>query len=83
MNWEHIEANWAQFRDNIKQQWPQLTDEQLDRIKGKRDLLADRIRRSYSLPENEAEQQLNIWQEQQNEAIYLAERAEERNGVSP
>lgn len=83
MNWEHIEANWAQFRDNIKQQWPQLTDDQLDRVDGKRDLLAERIRRSYDIPADEVEQQLNSWQEQQTEAIYQAERAEERNGVSP
>ena len=39
MNWDRIGGNWKQFKGNALQQWGKLTDDQLDVIAGKRDVL--------------------------------------------
>jgi uncharacterized protein YjbJ (UPF0337 family) len=81
MSWDHIEGRWQQFKKIIRQQWHKLTDEQLDVIAGRRDLLADKIERSYGISKEEAEKEINAWQEKQKETSYLMERAAERNGT--
>ena len=67
MNWDRIEGNWQQFKGTAKQQWGKLTDNQLDVIAGKRDLLAGRIQEAYAVSKDEAEKQLSAWQQTQQE----------------
>jgi len=67
MNWDRIEGNWKQFKGNAKQQWGKLTDDQLEVISGKRDLLAGKIQEAYGLSKDEAEKQLSVWQRAQTE----------------
>ncbi len=65
MNWDRIEGNWKQIKGNVKQQWGKLTDDQLDVIAGKRDQLAGKIQEAYGITKDEAEKQLNDWQNEQ------------------
>jgi len=67
MNWDRIEGNWQQFKGTAKQQWGKLTDNQLDVIAGKRDLLAGRIQEAYAVSKDEAEKQLSAWQQTQQD----------------
>jgi len=67
MNWDRIEGNWQQFKGTAKQQWGKLTDNQLDVIAGKRDLLAGRIQEAYAVSKDEAEKQLSAWQQAQQD----------------
>ena len=62
MNWDRIEGNWKQFRGKVKEQWGKLTDDDLDRIAGKRDQLAGRLQNAYGIGKDEAEKQLNDWE---------------------
>jgi uncharacterized protein YjbJ (UPF0337 family) len=39
MDWNRIEGNWKQLKGKIKKQWSKLTDDDLDKIAGKRDQL--------------------------------------------
>ena len=34
MNWDRIEGNWMQMKGKVKEQWGDLTDDDLDRING-------------------------------------------------
>ena len=45
----------------MKEQWGKLTDDELDKIEGKRDQLAGRIQERYGVTKDEAEQQINDW----------------------
>ena len=67
MNWERIEGNWKQFKGNVKLQWGRLTDDQLEVISGKRDLLAGKVQEMYGVTKEDAEKQLATWQEMQKE----------------
>jgi uncharacterized protein YjbJ (UPF0337 family) len=62
MNWDRIEGNWKQFKGNALQQWGKLTDDQLDVIAGKRDLLLGRIQELYGISRDETEKQLAEWE---------------------
>jgi uncharacterized protein YjbJ (UPF0337 family) len=62
MNWDRIEGNWKQFKGNVRQQWGKLTDDQLDVIAGRRDLLQGRIQELYGISRDETEKQLSDWE---------------------
>ena len=80
MNWDHIEGNWEQFIEIIRQQWGKLTVKQLNEIAGNRNKLAGIIQESYGISKNDADQQVDAWIKHQDEEAYLIERATERNG---
>jgi len=58
MQWDTIEGNWKQFKGKVKEQWGKLTDDDLDRIAGKKDQLAGRLQESYGIGKDDAEKQI-------------------------
>ncbi len=62
MNWDIVEGNWKQFKGKIKEQWGNLTDDELDQIAGRRDQLAGRIQEHYGITKDEAEKQIKDWE---------------------
>lgn len=61
MNWDRIEGNWKQFKGKVKEQWGDLTDDDLDKIEGKRDQLVGSIQERYGCAKDEAEKQVDKW----------------------
>ena len=59
MNWDQIAGNWKQFKGKAKQQWGKLTDDDLDRIEGKRDQLVGKIQNAYGISKEEADRQVD------------------------
>ena len=58
MNWDIAEGNWMQLKGKVKAQWGKLTDDHLDVIAGKRDLLVGKVQEAYGVTKDEAEQQI-------------------------
>lgn len=58
MNWDQIEGNWKQVKGRMHQQWGRLTDDEMDRIHGSREMLAGKIQEVYGLSREEAEKQV-------------------------
>jgi uncharacterized protein YjbJ (UPF0337 family) len=63
MNQDQIEGNWMQFKGKVKEQWGNLTNDDLDIIAGKRDQLLGRIQARHGLAKDEAEKQLDEFQQ--------------------
>mgnify|MGYP001414952281 CR=1 FL=1 len=61
MNWDQIEGKWTQFKGKAKEQWGELTNDDLDVVAGKRDQLAGKIQEKYGIAKEEAERQLDDW----------------------
>jgi uncharacterized protein YjbJ (UPF0337 family) len=61
MNWDRIEGNWKEFKGKARQQWGDLTNDDLEVIKGKRTELAGRLQQRYGYQKEEAEKQINTW----------------------
>jgi uncharacterized protein YjbJ (UPF0337 family) len=62
MNWDQAQGNWKQLKGHIKEQWGKLTDDDLDRIAGKRDQLSGKIQSAYGLGKDEANKQITDWE---------------------
>ena len=65
MNWDRIEGNWKQFKGKVKEQWGNLTDDDLDVIDGKRDQLVGKLQEQYGITKDEAERQVGDFLERQ------------------
>jgi uncharacterized protein YjbJ (UPF0337 family) len=63
MNWDIAEGNWKQFKGKVKARWGKLTDDHLDVIAGKRDILVGKVQETYGITKEKAEQQIKIFEE--------------------
>jgi uncharacterized protein YjbJ (UPF0337 family) len=61
MEWEQLGAKWQQIKGSIKQEWGNLTDDDLDYIDGTRDRLVGRLQEKYGMTKAEAERQAERW----------------------
>ncbi len=61
MNWDRIEGNWKEMSGRIKQQWGELTDDDLTVMNGKRDELAGRLQQRYGYAKDRAEREIDDW----------------------
>jgi uncharacterized protein YjbJ (UPF0337 family) len=64
MNWDRIEGNWKQLKGRVREQWARLTDDELDRIAGRREKLAGCLQNSYGIAKDEAEKQIRDFEAQ-------------------
>ena len=62
MNHDRLEGNWKQIKGKVKEQWGQLTDDDLDVIAGRRDQLLGRIQERHGVAKDEAEQQIDTFE---------------------
>jgi uncharacterized protein YjbJ (UPF0337 family) len=62
MNWDRMEGNCKQVKGKVKEQWGKITDDDIDRIAGKRDQLVGKLQNSYGIGKDEAEKQLTEWE---------------------
>lgn len=84
MNWNTIEGNWKQFRGKIRQQWGKLTDDDLDRIAGKRTELIGRLQERYGKTREAADEMVDEWLARVKEpsAEKKTEKAKKKQPVS-
>ena len=61
MDWDQIGAKWQHFKGSMKQQWGELTDDDLDYVAGTRDRLVGRLQEKYGVTKQEAERQADRW----------------------
>jgi uncharacterized protein YjbJ (UPF0337 family) len=59
MNWDQVEGKWKQASGKAKEKWGKLTDDDLQRISGKRDQLIGRIQERYGIAKEDAERQVD------------------------
>ena len=59
MNWDQIEGNWKQFKGRARQQWGKLTDDDVDRLAGRRDELIGKIQERYGYQREKAEREVD------------------------
>lgn len=68
MNWDQVEGNWKQFKGKVKEKWGELTDDDLQVIGGKRDKLIGKLQEKYGIAKEEAEKELENFEEQSRAA---------------
>lgn len=61
MNWDTVEGKWKQMKGSVKQQWGKLTDDDLEVIAGKKDVLVGKLQERYGITRDEATKQVRDW----------------------
>lgn len=59
MNQDTFEGRWKQIRGKAKEWWGELTDDELDRIGGKKDQLVGALQAKYGYTKEQAEQEVD------------------------
>lgn len=75
MEWVIVETRWIEARGRIKQEWCELTDDHLDTIAGKREMLVSTIQENFGVSAQNANEQVTNW-ESRNRDLF-AETAEQ------
>ena len=61
MDWNRVEGNWKQLKGKIKEQWGNLTDDDLDKIVGEREQTEGKIQERYGLDKDAARKHVDDW----------------------
>jgi uncharacterized protein YjbJ (UPF0337 family) len=59
MNRDILKGKWKQFRGEIKRQWGEITDDELDQIEGQHDKLVGKLQEKYGYTREEAEHEVD------------------------
>ncbi len=78
MNWDRIEGHWKQIKGKVKEQWGQLTDDDIDVVAGRREQLAGKIQQRYGCAKDEAERQIADWERRATDHWFVAQPRRER-----
>jgi uncharacterized protein YjbJ (UPF0337 family) len=62
VNWDEIKGSWKELRGRVREQWGQLTDDDVDIIAGRRDRLVGMIQQRYGTLKEEAEEQVTSFE---------------------
>ncbi|PAU96853.1 CsbD family protein [Paracoccus salipaludis] len=59
MNWDIIQGKWDQLKGSVKQEWGELTDDEVTQINGDRDRLSGKLQERYGWAKADAEEKMN------------------------
>jgi uncharacterized protein YjbJ (UPF0337 family) len=65
MNKYEMKGNWNELKGKVKEQWGELTDDDLDRIDGETDQLVGAIQKRYGRSVDEARDDVRTWRDRQ------------------
>jgi len=61
MNWDQIEGRWNELKGRLRSKWAKLTDDDMEMIGGKKDMLVGRLQQRYGMQKDEAEREVDRW----------------------
>ncbi len=63
MNEDILKGQWTQLKGRLRKQWGRLTDDDIDQIKGNRDILLGKLQEYYGKNREENERDVDTWLE--------------------
>ena len=63
MTWDEIKGSWRQQKGRLKEKWGELTDDDLDRIDGKREQLLGFLQNRYGRTKDAAEREIREFED--------------------
>jgi len=59
MNWDQIQGQWKDLKGQVRVMWGKLTDDDLEKIAGKKDQLVGKIQEKYGIDKAKAEKAID------------------------
>lgn len=67
MNKDELEGKWKQMKGSAKENWGKLTDDDLDEIQGRKQILVGKIQERYGQDRAAAEEAVDSWMNEQDD----------------
>jgi uncharacterized protein YjbJ (UPF0337 family) len=61
MNRDTLKGQWTQLKGKVREQWGELTDDDLDKAQGNAEVLIGKIQERYGRNREEAEREFDRW----------------------
>jgi len=59
--WDKIAGSWKQIQGEARTQWGKLTNDDLEQIRGQREMLVGKLQQRYGIAQEEAHRQIDEW----------------------
>lgn len=67
MNEDILKGKWMQMKGKVKEEWGNLTDDEIDKLDGSREQLEGKIQEKYGWAKEEAQQHVDNWMKRWDE----------------
>lgn len=61
MNWDRIEGRWHELKGQARTEWAKLTDDDVEKVGGKREALVGALQSRYGYLKDRAERAIDEW----------------------
>ena len=61
MNWDQVQGKWKEYKGKALETWGDLTDDEFDKVAGKRDQMVGLVQQKYGKAKNVAERDVDDW----------------------
>jgi len=59
MNWDQMKGDWKNFKGKIREKWGELTDDELDKVQGRREQFEGLLQKRFGVAKEEAKRQID------------------------
>ncbi len=61
MNAEEMKGRWTEFKGKARETWGKITDDDWDKIEGRREQIVGLVQQKYGRAKEEAEREVDDW----------------------
>lgn len=66
MNWDIVKGNWNKVKGKVKEEWGDLTDDDITELDGQKDQLVGKLQAKYGWAREDAEKKVDDWASRQS-----------------
>lgn len=59
MNWDQVQGNWTEFKGKVRQQYGELTEDEVEQNKGSEEEMIGLLQRKYGKTREDAKRELD------------------------
>ncbi len=61
MNWDQVKGKWTELKGKAREEWGELTDDELDKAQGNREQMVGLLQQKYGKAKEVAEKEVDDW----------------------
>lgn len=61
MNIDQLKGNWKQLKGKVREEWGELTNDEIDKAEGNREQLVGLVQEKYGKAREAAEREVDAW----------------------
>jgi uncharacterized protein YjbJ (UPF0337 family) len=62
MNWDTMKGDWKQIKGKIREKWGEFTDDELDKVQGRREQFEGLLQKKLGIAKDEVKKQVDAFE---------------------